>query len=78
MNMSEALGKAEGRYDAVAAAYDGMDEADRIIFSRAIQDDGYSHAQIAKALRTMGYDVDRKQVFHYREKLGLGKVRLDS
>jgi len=66
-----------GRYCRVAAAYDGMKEANRESFRRIIQDvDSYPHAQVASALREIGYDVDRKQVQHYRERLALGKVSL--
>jgi hypothetical protein len=31
---------------------------------------------VALALREIGYDVDRKQVQHFREKLALRKVML--
>lgn len=75
-SLHEALAATKGRYDAVEAAYDGMDLVDSIVFRKAIQDPSYSHAQIAEALRTMGYDVDRKQVHHYREKLATGKATL--
>jgi hypothetical protein len=65
------------RYDRVAAAYDGMSPANRLSFRNIIQDqDSYPHAQVARALREIGYDVDRKQVQHYRERLALGKVAL--
>ena len=65
------------RYDRVAAAYDGMTEANRESFQRIIQDPaGYPHAQVARALREIGYEVDRKQVQYFRERLGLGKVAL--
>jgi hypothetical protein len=75
-SFAEALGGAEGRYDRVEAAYDGMAPADQKIFRDAIRSEYYSHAQIAAALRSMGYEVDRKQVQHFREKLSLGKVEL--
>lgn len=75
-SFAAALGAAEGRYDKVEAAYDGMAPADQKIFRDAIRSEFYTHAQIASALRSMGYDVDRKQVQHFREKLCLGKVEL--
>lgn len=77
MTLEDALGAPTGRYDKVEAAYDGMAPADQKIFRSAIQNpDKYPHAHMATALRTMGYDVDRKQVQHFREKLSLGKVKL--
>ena len=76
MTFADALGAAEVRYDKVEAAYDGMAPADQKIFRDAIRSRYYTHAHIASALRTMGYDVDRKQVQHFREKLSLGKVKL--
>lgn len=76
-DLDTAIGAAGARYDSVAAAYDGMSEANRLAFKRIIRDaDSYTHAQVARALREIGYDVDRKQVQHYREKLALGKVAL--
>jgi hypothetical protein len=54
-----------------------MSPADQAVFRDAIQDPhAYPHAHMATALRAMGYDVDRKQVQHFREKLALGKVEL--
>jgi ribosomal protein L9 len=54
-----------------------MSPANRESFQRIIRDTGsYSHAQVASALREIGYDVDRKQVQHFRERLKLGKVAL--
>jgi len=77
MTFADALGPPVDRYDHVAAAYEGMSPADREIFREAINNaHDYSHAHIATALRAVGYDVDRKQVQHFREKLSLGKVRL--
>jgi hypothetical protein len=32
--------------------------------------------QVAAALRELGYDIDRKQVQAFREKLKMGKVAL--
>lgn len=75
-SFAEALGASTGRYDRVEAAYDGMSPADKKIFRDAVRSEHYSHAHIAAALRSMGYDVDRKQVQHFREKLSLGKVEL--
>jgi hypothetical protein len=74
--LAAALGKAKPRYDRVQAAYDGMEPADQATFREVINDEGYSHAQVAEALREIGYDVDRKQVHQFREKLALGKVTL--
>lgn len=76
-SLAEALGAPTGPYDRVAAAYEGMSPADQEIFRKAIMDaHAYPHAHMATALRTMGYDVDRKQVQHFREKLALKKVEL--
>lgn len=67
-----------GRYDKVAAAYDGLSEANRAMFAKAIAEPAsvIGHEALAKALRTLGYDVDRKQVHAYREKLARNKVSL--
>lgn len=76
-SLADALRAPAGRYDRVEAAYDGMAPEDRKTFQAAIlEPKTYSHAQIANALRELGYEVDRKQVHHYREKLALGKVEL--
>ena len=76
-DLASAIGAPTARYDRVAAAYDGMTEANRASFKRIIIDtDSYPHAQVAAALREIGYDVDRKQVQHYTERLALGKVSL--
>lgn len=75
--LADAIGAPMGRYNPVAAAYDGMNEADREAFRHYIQDaDKFSHAQLAKAMRQLGYDIDRKQIQAFREKLALGKVIL--
>lgn len=75
--LATAIGAPRTKYDRVAAAYDGMTEANRESFQRIIIDpDSYPHAQVASALREIGYDVDRKQVQAYRERLALGKVAL--
>jgi uncharacterized damage-inducible protein DinB len=71
-----ALGVPKARYNPVMAAYDGMNEDNRRAFRHVIQDEAYSHAQVAAALREIGYEVDRKQVQAFREKLSLGKVEL--
>ena len=67
-----------GRYDKVEAAYDGLSEANRKTFAEAISRPAseIGHEAIAKALRALGYDVDRKQVHLYREKLARNKVSL--
>lgn len=75
-SLAEALGAPTGRYDRVAAAYEGMSPADQETFRVAISDPSYTHAHLATALRSMGYDVDRKQVQQFREKLALKKVEL--
>jgi hypothetical protein len=75
-SLAAALGKPKPRYDRVLAAYDGMVPEDQATFRDIIQDEEYSHAQVAEALREIGYDVDRKQVHQFREKLALGKVTL--
>lgn len=66
------------RYDKVEAAYDGLNEVDKATFRRAILApvDVHGHEEIARALRALGYDIDRKQVHLFREKLARGKVRL--
>lgn len=75
--LAQAAGEPMARFDKVAAAYDGMDEDDKAAFRRIIIDaEGYPHTQVAAALRSIGYDVDRKQVQSYRERLKLGKVAL--
>jgi hypothetical protein len=74
--LAQAIGEARGRYNPVTAAYEGMKDEDRAAFRHVIQDPAYSHAQIAEAMREIGYDVDRKQVQAFREKLALGKVTL--
>lgn len=68
----------DGRYDKVAAAYDGMSEANRETFRKAIMlgVNEVGHEALAKALRALGYDIDRKQVHLFREKLSRGKVSL--
>lgn len=68
----------EGRYDKIEAAYDGMNEVNRDTFRDIITApvQQYGHETIARALRGLGYDVDRKQVHLFREKLARGKVSL--
>jgi hypothetical protein len=68
----------DGRYDKVAAAYDGLSDVNKATFREAIQApvEVHGHESIARALRTLGYDVDRKQVHLFREKLSRGKVSL--
>ncbi len=67
-----------GRYDKVEAAYDGMSDQNKATFRDIITADVslFGHEAIAKALRALGYDVDRKQVHLFREKLSRGKVSL--
>ncbi|HVH53399.1 MAG TPA: hypothetical protein VNA32_04625 [Actinomycetota bacterium] len=77
LSLAKAAGHGRRRYDPVEAAYQGMSPADRKAFRQLIQDPvNYTHAHVAMALREVGYDVDRKQVHHYREKLALGRVSL--
>lgn len=75
-DLEAALGPPRGRHDPVAAAYDGMSTANKVTFRIIIKDPEFHHAQVARALRTLGYDVDRKQVQAYREKLAIGRVTL--
>lgn len=76
-DLAQAVGAPAGRYNPVSAAYDGMTEANRASFRRIIQDArSYPHHQVAAALRELGYDIDRKQIQSFREKLALGKVIL--
>jgi hypothetical protein len=70
------VGAPRARYDRVAAAYDGMSEANKASFQRIIADESYTHTQVAAAMREIGYDVDRKQVHQFREKLAMGRVTL--
>lgn len=67
-----------GRYDKVAAAYDGMSEVNRKTFAFAVAQSPsqVGHEELARALRGLGYDIDRKQVHLFREKLSRGKVSL--
>jgi hypothetical protein len=75
--LADLIGIPMGRYNPVSAAYDGMSEDDRAAFRLYIQDpDKYTHAQLAKAMRELGYSIDRKQIQNFREKLALGKVIL--
>ena len=74
--LADAIGAPVGRYNPVSAAYDGMSEVDREAFREIIQDDRYTHAQVAGGMRAIGYNVDRKQIQQFREKLALGKVIL--
>lgn len=75
-SLAGAVGAPSARYDRVEAAYEGMSEANRISFRRIIQDADYTHIQVARALQEIGYDIDRKQVHNFREKLALGRVTL--
>ena len=75
-SLASAVGAPSGRYDRVEAAYEGMSEANRASFRRIIQDESYSHIQVARALQEIGYDIDRKQVHNFREKLAMGRVTL--
>lgn len=75
--LADAIGAPVGRYNPVAAAYEGMNDANRAAFRHIIQDaESYPHNQVAKALREIGHDIDRKQIQAFREKLALGKVTL--
>ena len=76
-DLAQAIGAPMGRYNPVSAAYDGMNEDNRRAFRHIIAEiDGYPHAQVAAAMRELGYDIDRKQIQAFREKLALGKVIL--
>lgn len=76
-DLAQVIGAPAGRYNPVSAAYDGMTEDNRRAFRHIIQDTaGYPHHQVAAALRELGYDIDRKQIQSFREKLALGKVVL--
>lgn len=75
-DLATALGPPRMRFDRVEAAYDALKDEDKNVFREAINNPDYSHVQLAEALRYMGYDVDRKQVQAFREKLKLGKVKL--
>jgi hypothetical protein len=75
--LADAIGAPMGHYNPVAAAYDGMGEGDREYFRYYIErPEEFPHAQLAKAMRELGYNVDRKQIQSFREKLALGKVIL--
>ena len=76
-DLEQAIGVPMGRHNPVSAAYDGMTEGNRRAFRHIIQDHAsYPHHQVAAALRELGYDIDRKQIQSFREKLALGKVQL--
>lgn len=75
-DLEKLIGIPMGRYNPVSAAYDGMSEDNRRAFRVIIKDDAYPHAQVAAALRELGYNIDRKQIQSFREKLALGKVIL--
>ena len=76
-DLAQVIGVPMGRYNPVSAAYDGMTENNRLVFRNIIQDaHSYPHHQVAAALRELGYDIDRKQIQAFREKLALGKVIL--
>ena len=76
-DLAQVIGVPMGRYNPVSAAYDGMTENNRLVFRNIIQDaHSYPHHQVAAALRELGYDIDRKQIQSFREKLALGKVIL--
>jgi hypothetical protein len=76
-DLADLIGPPMGRYNPVSAAYDGMSEDNRRAFRHIIQDGhSYSHAVVAKAMRELGYNIDRKQIQAFREKLALGKVTL--
>jgi len=76
-SLADAIGAPMGRYNPVSAAYDGMNEEDREAFRLYIQDaKTYSHSVLAKAMQRLGYDIDRKQIHHFREQLALGRVIL--
>lgn len=74
--LADLIGIPMGRYNPVSAAYDGMNEDNRQTFREIIQDNAYPHAQVASAMRELGYNIDRKQIQNFREKLALGKVIL--
>lgn len=74
--LADLIGPPMGRYNPVSAAYDGMTDANRKTFREIIESLAYSHAQVASAMRELGYDIDRKQIQAFREKLALGKVIL--
>ncbi len=76
IDLAQVIGVPMGRYNPVSAAYDGMNEANRATFREVIQSEAYSHAQVANGMRELGFDVDRKQIQAFREKLALGKVIL--
>lgn len=77
VSLLKAAGEGRRRYCPVEAAYEGMSPGNRASFRHLINDaENYTHAHIARALRAIGYQVDRKQVQHFREKLFLGKVVL--
>jgi hypothetical protein len=75
-SLAEVLGPPGARYDRVEAAYEGMSSINKATFREIIQDENFGHAQVAAALREIGYDVDRKQVHAFREKLAMGRVTL--
>lgn len=76
MSIKQHVRPPEGRYDKVEAAYDGLDKEDKKVLKGILLDPDYPHAQVARVLCAIGYDIDRKQVFEFREKIKLGRVKL--
>lgn len=76
MSIKQHVRPPEGRYDKVEAAYDGLDEADKEVMKGLLLDPDYPHAQVARVLRAIGYDIDRKQVCEFRLKIKMGRVKL--
>lgn len=76
MSIAQYVKPPEGRYDKVEAAYDGLDKADKKVMKSILLSADYPHAQVARILCDIGYDIDRKQVFEFRQKIKLGRVKL--
>lgn len=76
MSIAKYVTPPEGKYDKVEAAYDGMTAADKLVMKGILSNPDYPHAQVARILNEVGYDIDRKQVFEFREKLRLKRIVL--
>ena len=76
MSIAQFVRPPEGKYDKVEAAYDGLSASDKLVMKGILLNEDYPHAQVARILQDVGYAVDRKQVFDFRQKLRLGRVTL--
>lgn len=69
MALAEHLRKTKVKHNTVAHTLTVMSAEDRQVLSAALADEGYSHADIGRALRREGYPVSDDQVRNHRNKL---------